>query len=164
MQAPELARSSSQGKTGYIVALAGSAIAILSFLALPFVSIVFFGSISFTLLQLVQSAGSSTRSVPPQVSQIIASIWFLLVIAIIACIVALIFTIQASSRALAGAISLIVLGVIGTAIFLLMIIQVSSQFTSIAIGGWLCLLGMIATAVGGIVAIAGRPPAITANT
>lgn len=155
MQTPPLAQPFSKGKIGYIVALAGSAVATLSFLALPFVSVIILGS--FSLLQLAQLAGSYGAS-STSLFQNVGIMWVSLVIAIVGCVIALVCIIQTDSRALGGAIGLIVLGVIDTGIFLYMISQVSTTYTSAAIGAWLCLLGMIATAIGGIVAIAGRPP------
>ncbi len=174
MQTPEVSRPSPQGKVGYIIALVGSAISVLSFFAIPFASIRIFAFFSsFSLLQLLQFvqgfsnvadflASRSGNAPATPLSLIIGSIWMSLIVAIGACIVALIFTLRASSRALGGAISLIALGLIGSGIFLFIAIVVSTPYSSVAIGGWLCLLGMIATAIGGIVAIIGRPPVATA--
>jgi hypothetical protein len=173
MQTPELSRPSPRGKVGYIVAIAGSALSVFSFFALPFVSLRIFGIFgSFSLLRLLQFvqlfsdvAGFSARrdgnAIP--LSLIVGFIWLALVVTIVACIIALIFTLRASSRALGGAISLVALGLIGSGIFLFIMIVVSTPYSSVAIGGWLCLLGMVATTIGGIVAIVGRPLAIASN-
>jgi hypothetical protein len=183
MQTPPPSQPSSKGKIGYIVALTGSALTIISFLALPFITVL--GILSFSLLQLanladaLKSYGSSmdTTSSSSQLSGGIAFVWISLVVAIAACIVSLVFTIRKSSRAIGGAVSLIVLGLIGAGIFLFMIISITNELNSlgsagstypttststvsIGIGAWLCVIGMVATAVGGIVAIVARPPAL----
>jgi hypothetical protein len=169
MQTPEVSRPSSQGKVGYIIALVGSAISVLSFLAIPFASIRIFAFFSsFSLLQLLQFiqevsnvadflASKSGNAPATPLSLVVGSIWMSLIVTIGACIVALIFTLRANSRALGGAIGLIALGLIGSGIFLFLMIVVNTPYSSVAIGGWLCLLGMMATAIGGIVAVVGRP-------
>jgi hypothetical protein len=175
MQMPQLSQLSAKGKVGYITALAGSALAALSFLAIPFVSLRIFGIFgSFSLLQLVQFvqlfsnvagflASRSGNATATPLSLVVGFIWLALVVTIVACIMALIFTLRAGTRALGGAISLIALGLIGAGIFLFIMIVVSTPYSSVAIGGWLCLLGMVATTIGGIAAIVGRPLAIATN-
>ena len=161
MQAPELARSSSKGKTGYIVALAGSILSLLSFHVFPFISIVLLGPYTLSqILQLAEKLGSpgSSSGVTP-ISETVGLIWLSLIVAIIAGIVALVFTIRANSHAV-GAVSLIILGVVGSGIFLYMINKVNvPPYISIGAGAWLCVFGMIAAAVGGIVALTGHSSA-----
>ncbi|HJT55152.1 MAG TPA: hypothetical protein VJ761_01555 [Ktedonobacteraceae bacterium] len=144
MQTPQLPRSFLNGRVGYVVALAGSAISLFSFCAIPFGYTCFFvfcSSLSFWQ-QLVQDNVLS---------------WVLLVVIIITCIVALIGTLLTSSPALA--ISLIVFGLIGTGLFLWTITRVATiPNTSIAIGIWLCFFGMIVAAIGGVAAITGSRP------
>jgi hypothetical protein len=168
MQTPPVYRPSSKGKIGYIVALAGGVITAISFLAIPFISVM--GIISLSMLQILNyantygsalgslSSSSSSTTTASQISAAVIFIWLSLVIAIISCIVALIFTVRKGSRAVAGAVSLLVLGVIGTGIFIFIIAQIGAGY--VAIGGWLCVLGMLAVAIGGLVALLNRPAAV----
>jgi phosphate transport system permease protein len=210
VQTLQLSQVFAKEKVGYIVALVGSLLSLLSFLVFPFVSVG-----SFSLLQLAtklsNAAQSAGDSAPTQLSEGMVFVWFSLVLVICACIVAVFLNVRPSSRALGGPISLIVLGGIGTGILLLTILGISSPFpsilstlheilaylgdpislsvlhvidtttafftiigianpstsvaitgvtsssTSVAVGGWLCLLGMIATALGGILIGQGAP-------
>lgn len=114
---------------------------------------------------------------------LIAAIWASLIIAVVAAIIALVFTVRANARSILGGVSLIILGLIDAAIFsyfFVAIQQASSQLgnslsglsggsslssaysayaasgISISVGGWLCLLGMIAALIGGIIALVQR--------
>jgi hypothetical protein len=196
MQTPPLAQPSSKGNVGYIVALAGSALSILSFFAFsistsPAGGLSSQSSNSTTFMQFVQQLQEAQRQIQSlttpynspgnygavtavydRIFQMIPLIWASLVISIVACIIALIFTIRPVSRAVGGAVSLIILGLIGAGIFLYLIITIAgfisdvssafvggttNGFSYIGFGAWLCVIGMLVAVIGGIVAITNRP-------
>jgi hypothetical protein len=197
MQTPPLAEPFPKGKVGYIVALVGSALSILAFLAFsistsPASNVASRSSNSSTtflqFVQQLQEAQKQLQSLPTsyndpslygnigtmydRIFQMIPFIWASLVISIVACIVALIFTIRPVSRAVGGAVSLIILGLLGAGAFLYLIITIAgfisdlsgafvggsavNGFSYIGFGAWLCVIGMVMAVIGGIVAITSR--------
>jgi hypothetical protein len=147
MQASSVSPPSAQvSKWAYGLAVAGSALTIISFFVIPFISISYSSSYlspSFTLyvtlaqiLDLLNIVGQSLnftstfstagQAAAAQVSAAFACILIAILIAAAAAIMSIIFLVRSKFTHIAGAVSLIILGVIDAGLFLYLIVGVSS--------------------------------------